>query len=155
MKKRWPTYVNTFSGTPVAVIRAMLLDALVRAARDDDKVGVAFITSARNALPFMPAGGERAIWADVIGEIEQQVDARAEAQWATPSSINLQPLKFDAPAAIEVKVSPVLVNRDSLSKKVQAAAGPQSNSGPTGSPLFRKITRHNGSASLALGLRKL
>src|SRR5688572_26469158 len=52
LQKRWATYVNTFSGTPVAVIRAVLLEALVQAAAENDKVGVAFVTSARNVLPF-------------------------------------------------------------------------------------------------------
>lgn len=129
LKKRWPTYVNTFSGTPVAVIRAMLLDALVQAARGDDKVAVAFATSARNALPFMEAGGERAIWADVLGEIERQVDIRAETEWATPASISVQAMKFAAPPAVEVKTSPGKVNKDDLHKKFEAAAGPNNRAG--------------------------
>ncbi len=28
LQNRWPTYINTFSDTPVSVIRALLLDAL-------------------------------------------------------------------------------------------------------------------------------
>ena len=79
------------------MIRAMLLDALVQAAGDDDKVGVAFVTSARNALPFMEAGNERAIWADVVRDIERRVDARAEAEWAVPSSITVPGMTFEAP----------------------------------------------------------
>lgn len=71
LQKRWATYVNTFSGTPVAVIRAMLLDALVQAAGEEDKVGVAFVSSARNALPSMEAGNERAIWAEAVDDIER------------------------------------------------------------------------------------
>ena len=31
LRKRWETYVNTFASTPVAVCRAMLLDALIQA----------------------------------------------------------------------------------------------------------------------------
>ncbi|WP_288412045.1 GTPase-associated system all-helical protein GASH [uncultured Sphingomonas sp.] len=39
LQNRWTTYRNTFSATPVAVIRAMLLDALVAGAAEDDQAG--------------------------------------------------------------------------------------------------------------------
>lgn len=129
LQKRWATYVNTFSGTPVAVIRAMLLDALVQAAGDDDKVGVAFVTSARNALPFMEAGNERAIWADVVGDIERRVDARAESEWATPESISVPAMTFAAPEAIEVSASPASINKGVLAKKIEATVGPSNAAG--------------------------
>lgn len=125
LKGRWATYVNTFSGPPVAVVRAMLLDALAQAAGEDDRIGVAFVTSARNALPFMEAGDERAIWADVVIEIEERVDARAEAEWATPSSISVPFMKFDVPALETLEVRHERVNRDALVEKMRKAAGPQ------------------------------
>ena len=129
LRKRWPTYVNTFSGTPVAVIRAMLLDALVQAARDDEKVAIAFVTSARNVLPFTEAGSERGIWADIVQELEGQLDARAETEWATPSSISLQALALPTLPAIDVKSSSKRVAKDPLLKKIEAATGPQSKAG--------------------------
>lgn len=129
LQKNWATYVNTFAGTPVAVIRAMLLDALAQAATDDDKVGVAFVTSARNALPFMEAGNERTIWADIVSDIERRVDTRAESDWATPESINVPAMTFSAPSAIEVSTSPTSINKAALAKKLEAAAGPNTLSG--------------------------
>lgn len=125
LKKRWATYVNTFSGTPIAVVRAMLLDALAQAARDDDRIGVAFVTSARNTLPFMEAGNERSIWADVVGDIERRVDARAEGEWATPSSITVSPMSFEAPPLNAPKVNTAKANREYLVEKIREAAGPQ------------------------------
>jgi hypothetical protein len=124
LKKRWATYVNTFSGPPVAVVRAMLLDALAQAAADDDRVGVAFVASARNTLPFMEAGDERAIWADVVTEIEERVDARAESEWATPSSIAVPAMAFDAPKLEAPTVTTTRANVDRLKKGFRAAAGP-------------------------------
>lgn len=133
LQKRWATYVNTFSGTPVAVIRAILLDALVQTAEDDDKVGVAFVTSARNTLPFMEAGNERAIWADVVADIERRVDARAEAEWATPESISIPALTFSAPEAIEISTSQTKIDKAVLAQRIGAAAGPNNAAGqPTG-----------------------
>jgi hypothetical protein len=133
LQKRWATYVNTFSGKPVAVIRAILLDALVQAAGDDDKVGVAFVTSARNVLPLTEAGNERAIWADVVAMIEQRLDARAEAEWATPAAIVVPVMTFQAPAAINVGTPQFSVNKAAFKKRIEAAVGPHNAaSQPTG-----------------------
>ncbi len=126
LQKRWATYVNTFSGTPVAVIRAILLDALVHAADEDDKVGVTFVTSARNALPFTEAGNERAIWNDVVADIERRVDARAEAEWATPSSITAPAMSFEAPEAVSTGAIFGSVDRQALTQQILAAASQQS-----------------------------
>jgi GTPase-associated system helical domain len=129
LQKRWPTYVNTFSGTPVAVLRAVLLDALVQAARSDDKVGVAFVYSARNALPFMEAGHESPIWADALAEIEERIDVRAQAEWATPESISVPTLNFATPKPIVISTSPKPVNKAALTKGFEAAAGPTNAQG--------------------------
>lgn len=133
LQKRWATYVNTFSGPPVALVRAMLLDALAQAAAADDHIGVAFVASARNALPFMEAGAEQAIWADVVAEIEERVDARAEAEWATPSSITVPGLAFDVPELEAPSVTTGRASRDVLKKEFRAAAGPQSQDPTQGS----------------------
>lgn len=129
LQKRWATYVNTFSGTPVAVIRAILLDALVHAADGDDTIGVAFVTSARNALPFMEAGNERAIWTDVVANIERRVDARAEAEWATPSSITVPAMSFEAPKAVSTGATFGSVDKEALTNQILAAAGPYTATG--------------------------
>ena len=124
LRKRWQTYVNTFADTPVTVFRAMLLDALIRAARDNDTVAAAFVASARNVLPFMEVGGEREIWAEIVSDIEGQVEARAEREWATPETIPVPEIKFDSSSAVGVTISSQKVDRRSLGKKLQAAAGP-------------------------------
>jgi len=123
LKERWPTYINTFSGTPMLVLRALLLDALVQAA-SDEKVGVAFVTSARNVLPFIEAGNEQKIWAEAVLEIESRVDARAEAEWATPDSINAPELKYSAPPAVELPSQALTIDTKSLTATLHAAAAP-------------------------------
>lgn len=126
LNKRWATYANTFSGKPIAVVRAMLLDALATAAKEDERVGVAFATSARNTLPFMEAGDEQAIWSDVVAAIEEQVDTRAEAEWSMPDSITMSPMTFDLPAIKAPLINVAQTNQDYLTKALRAAAGPTS-----------------------------
>ncbi len=122
LKELWPTYVNTFASTPITVLRAIILDALVEAAREDERVAVAFSASARNILPFMETGNELSIWADVVNEIEATVDIRAEQEWATPSTIQIEPLQVDGIPATKVSNSAVKVDRASLKQKFNTAA---------------------------------
>lgn len=123
LKKRWPTYVNTFAGAPIAVFRALLLDALFQAA-DDDRVGVAFVTSARNMLPFTEAEHEREIWTEAVAELEQRVDARAESEWATPETMSAPAMKYSAPAAFEIEPLSLSIDTETLSSSLTAAAIP-------------------------------
>ena len=124
LRGRWETYVNTFASTPVAVCRAMLLDALIQAARDNEAVAIGFAVSARNVLPFMEVGGEQEIWAQVVADVEKRVEERTEAEWATPASIDLPEIKLDPITLDESRVSSPQVNRDDLERKLWAAAGP-------------------------------
>jgi hypothetical protein len=50
---------------------------------------------------------------------------RAEAEWATPSSISLSAFKPPASAPIKVKTSAPQVARDTLKAKIESAAGPK------------------------------
>ncbi len=125
LQKRWETYVNTFAETPITIFRAMLLDALTKTALENDAVAVAFVASARNTLPLMDVGEEREIWSDVVGEVEGKMEERAEDEWATPASITLPQIKIDPPPPVRMYISGLKVETDRLSKKFQAAAGPQ------------------------------
>ena len=126
LRNHWETYVNTFSGTPVTVLRAMLLDALVRACGQDDTVAVAFVASARNVLPFTEADGEQEIWTETLVEIERKVEERAEREWATPASISMPDVRFDSPSAVEIRIRSKKTNDTTLRPKFEAVAGPHS-----------------------------
>lgn len=124
LQKRWQTYRNTFPGTPITVIRAVILDALSKAAIKDDNIGIAFVSSARNVLRFMEAGNENDIWAELVLSLEQQVNARAEMEWATPDSISVPDMDFVVPDAIEIRSSEVTLDKDDLTAHIAAACGP-------------------------------
>ena len=128
LRRRWETYVNTFADTPVAVFRAMLLDALIRACGKNEMVAAAFVASARNVLPYTEVGEEREIWADIVGEIEKRVEERSEREWATPSSISLPEIRLKSASSSGVRISSKKVNTTSLGEKLMAAAGPDYNS---------------------------
>ena len=124
LQNRWTTYRNTFAATPIAVIRAILLDALVDAAAEDDRVGVCFVASARNALPLLPVDNERDIWIGIVEQVERRVDARAEEEWATPETISVQPMKYEVPTLIAPEVTIGQASKSDLQNDMTAAAGP-------------------------------
>ena len=122
LQEVWPTYVNTFASTPVQVLRAIILDALVVSAQEDERVAVAVAACARNLLPFMETGNELAIWVDVVDKIEEAVDRRAEEEWSTPVDIDIPPLPTNAIAPIKVGNLAGKVDRDALKQSLTAAA---------------------------------
>lgn len=124
LQNRWPTYRNTFAATPIAVIRPILLDALVDAAEEDDRVGVCFVASARNALPLLPVDNERDIWIGIVEQVERRVDARAEEEWATPETISVPPMKYEVPTFTAPEVTIGEASASDLQAGMQAAAGP-------------------------------
>ena len=128
LQKRWQTYVNTFSDTPVTVFRAMLLDALISACGRNDTVAAAFVASARNVLPFMEVGDEQELWADIVADIEEKVEGRAEREWATPASISVPDIKLKPPATDELRIASEKLNATRLAQGFMAAAGPHYDS---------------------------
>ena len=115
LRKQWETVSNAYARPPVAILRAILLDAIVLAARLDDAISVAFV--------------EEAVWREAVGEIEAKVDARAEEEWATPEMITVDPLHYAAPASVAQKMKVPAVNRETLESLIHCAAGPWGGSG--------------------------
>lgn len=127
LRKRWETVANAFTGRPVNVLRAVLLDAIVQAAREDDAIAVAFVNTARNALAYAETADEAPIWREAVSEIETKVDTRAEAEWATPEMISVEPLNYTAPKASSTEVEAPTIERVTLQEKILSAAGPGGN----------------------------
>ncbi|RSZ29352.1 hypothetical protein EJO66_29505 [Variovorax beijingensis] len=124
LRKQWETVSNAYARPPVAILRAILLDAIVLAARLDDAIAVAFVNTARNALAQAETSDEEEVWREAVGEIETKVDARAEEEWATPEMIAVAALQYSPPAAVTASFKPTKVERSSLSTQMHAAAGP-------------------------------
>lgn len=127
LRKQWETVANAFSGRPVAILRAVLLDALVQASQADDSVAVAFVSTARNALSHSESSDEAPIWWAALAEIETKVDARAEAEWSTPEMITVGDLEYSPPNAVAAKPKTLILDQANLSARIMNAAGPWGN----------------------------
>lgn len=128
LRKQWETVANAFAGRPVSILRAILLDAIVQAARSDDAIAVAFVNTARNALTHAETADEADIWREAVSEIETKVDARAETEWATPEMVTVDPLQYTPPPPMSQDYEAPTVDRSVLQAKLHSAASPN---GPT------------------------
>jgi hypothetical protein len=129
LEKNWTTYFNTFSGTPIQVIRALLLQALINESEKNQRVAIAFISITRNILPHLEVGNEHDMWADLVGNIEQKLNAQAEAEWATPEKITVEPFSYTPPKLIELSSKDVTLDRASLQSGIDKASGPNNTQG--------------------------
>lgn len=130
LRKQWETVANAFTGRPVGILRAILLDAIVQAARLDDAIAVAFVNTARNALAHTETADEAEIWREAVSEIETKVDARAEVEWTTPEMITLDSLQYTPSAPASTDYEAPTVDRSELQAKIHSAAGPWGGSDP-------------------------
>lgn len=128
LRKQWETVSNAFSSRPIGILRAILLDAIMQAARSDDAIAAAFVNTARNSLPYSETSDEAEIWLVAVREIEIKVDARAEAEWATPEMITIDPLQYVPPVPEVTDFEAPIVDRSVLQSKLHSAASPN---GPT------------------------
>ncbi len=130
LRAQWETVANAFAGRPVGILRAILLDATVQAARSDDAIAVAFVNTARNALAYAETADEAEIWREAVSEIEMKVDARAEVEWATPEMITVDPLQYTPPAPVSTDYEAPTVDQSEFQAKIYSAAGPWGPSNP-------------------------
>lgn len=130
LRKQWETVANAFSARPVGILRAVLLDAIMQAARADDAIAVAFVNTARNALSHAETSDEAEVWREAVGEIETKVDARAEAEWATPEMVTLDPLQYTPPAPVTTDYKVPKVDQDALKEDIHSASSPWAAKNP-------------------------
>jgi len=130
LRKQWETVANAFAGRPVGILRAILLDAIVQAARSEDAIAVAFVNTARNALVHAEVSDEAEIWRKAVSEIEMKVDARAEAEWVTPEMITVDPLQYMPPAPVATDYKVPIIDQGALRANIFSAAGPWGSNNP-------------------------
>jgi hypothetical protein len=118
LSKNWLTYRNTFQQTPIHVVRAILLEALVRAMPSSDHIALILSICARNLLPHRQLSNEQEIWSSVLFTAELQVDERASKEWTTPSEINIADFDVEGLEPITIKQQAVNIIAKSLTTDV-------------------------------------
>jgi hypothetical protein len=129
VQEQWRSFASVFTSTPVLLMRAVILDAIVAAAKTNDACAAIVALLIGSALPNLHLGREAPVWHQTFSQIADEVGRRAEAEWSVPSTIALPPLSL---AGLE-EVTPTFafpeVNKESLEVGFAAAVGPQNASG--------------------------
>lgn len=131
LEENWITYSNTFSGTPVQVIRALLLQALVISAKENQQVAIAFVSITRNVLPHMEIGNEMNMWSELVKKFESELNIAAEKEWITPEKISVETFSYSPPKQIKVSSADVTLNYEALKKGIEKASGPRNSNSET------------------------
>ena len=133
LKDRWKTYASVFAASPIVILRAIIIDAVVANAARDDATETALALLVGSALPFVDMAGEEEVWTNALRDIQDRVESRAETAWSVPSRIEVPPMpKIDAPT-LKVSVKAGTVDEEGLSTAMLAASAPTDEAGqPTG-----------------------
>ena len=144
LEENWTTYFNTFASTPIQVVRALLLQALVISAEENKQVAIAFVSITRNVLPHIEIGNEIDMWHKLVARFESELNIAAEKEWATPENIYIKTFSYSPPKQIKISAADVILNRDALQIGIEKAAGPQNKKNETtnGNPHWPNSPTH-------------
>lgn len=127
LARTWTTYFNTFSGTPVQVVRALALQALVTEAENNQLIALVLVLIARNALPYMEVGNEAYMWTEIVAKFEARSNTLAEQEWTTPDKIAVKAFSYSPPKSIHISSSDVKIDREALQIGIEKATAPQNS----------------------------
>jgi hypothetical protein len=126
LKKHWQTVKAKFPDIPRQLLRAVLLEALrLRGEKDETTATIIWLTGA-SYLPYSQLGREKQICGSLITEMGNIAEKKAIQEWTTSYQFKaLNAPKFSVNSEIE----PPTINRDALTKHLEAASGPTNAAG--------------------------
>lgn len=127
LEENWTTYFNTFSSTPVQVVRALALQALVTAAENNQLIALVLVSIARNVLSHIEVGSEANMWAELVDKFETQLNTLAEHKWAAPEKITVKAFSYSPPKQVQISSLDVKLDREELQIGIEKATGPQNS----------------------------
>jgi hypothetical protein len=133
LANEWITYANVFSGTPILLLRSIILDAIITVANKDVAVENLIAIAIAGTIPNIDLGSEADLWTEALLDIQQQVERRAEQEWSVPSRIAIPKFDLGEHKPIKVPKKRQPIGLEELEKGLAAAVGPTNRQGqPTG-----------------------
>ena len=124
LKTEWKTYASVSMASPKAMLRAIILDALLANAESDDATKSALALLLASALPHLSVGKEKEVWKTALDDLLRAVELKAEVAWMVPSQISVPAFpKIDVPT-IRFSVKGGEVDQQALEKGIYAAVCP-------------------------------
>ncbi|ADX44955.1 hypothetical protein Acav_1033 [Paracidovorax avenae ATCC 19860] len=124
LQGHWPTYRGAFTGEPLTLYRAVVLESVIRAMKLQGVLAVAVNLVAANILPQLKVGQESRILEILVGRADAITAERLKRAWPDQNSAtNLAPL------AVPPMNSLKKIDENAWFAQVAAAAGPSTNRG--------------------------
>lgn len=122
LQGHWPTYRGAFTGEPLTLYRAVVLESVMRAMELQGVLAVAVNLLAANILPQLKVGQESRILEVLVGRADAISAERLKRAWPDQNSAtNL------APIAVPPMNSLKKIDENTWFAQVAAAAGPSTN----------------------------
>jgi len=122
LQVHWPTYRGAFTGEPLTLYRAVVLESVMRAIELQGVLAVAVNLLAANILPQLKVGQESRILEILVGRADAITAERLKRAWPDQNSAtNL------APMAVPPINSLKKIDENAWFAQVAAAAGPSTN----------------------------
>lgn len=122
LQNHWPTYRGAFSGEPLTLYRAVVLESVMRAMELQGVLALAVSLIAANVLPQLKVGQEARILEILVGRADAITAERLEQAW---------PKQDHAPTLAPLSVSPMgslkKIDEKTWFAQVAAASGPKTN----------------------------
>lgn len=122
LKKAWRTAPARYDGVPITELRAILADALARAAKSDRTAASVFWLTAASYAPFAAPGREREVWTDLLGSAGRAHEQAAQEFWGDGRATAA--IELVAPPPPPAANAPQL-DATLLAKHLRAGAGPR------------------------------
>ena len=129
LKAEWRTYASVSMASPTAMLRAIMLDALLENAAQDPRTRSTLALLFASALPYLSVGREAPVWNETVQELLQAVEREAETSWSVPSRVSVPPFPDLETQSITVSVKGRQVDKKTLEGGMLAAAGPHDEQG--------------------------
>lgn len=124
LQGHWPTYRGAFTGEPLTLYRAVVLESVMRAMELQGMLAVAVSLIAANILPQLKVGQEARILEILVGRAEAITAERVAQAW---------PEQDDATTLAPLSVSPMgslkKIDEGTWLAQVAATSGPSTNKG--------------------------
>ena len=124
LRQTWKTYASVSMASPKAMLRAIILDALLASAESDDATRSALALLLASALPHLSIGKENEVWRLALDALLSDVERKAEAAWSVPSRMSVAAFPKIKVPPIRFSLKGVRADREVFEKAMFAAAGP-------------------------------
>lgn len=126
VKTHWKTFLVNHHDAPRQICRAILLEALSKAAEDDEELSAAIWNSTSNLLPHFGTGPEQDITREFISGLGDKCETYSSSIWRIGGNSALKQTEF---AIKTVPMKTLDVDQTELEHGMSDAAGPQNQKG--------------------------